>query len=344
MISISLPVVKRAVVAAAAAVMLASVLAASSGAQATQIPAEVQVTDPVDDANYLNDQDNAYDTPAQGEGDHAGPADVGSATDFMAIWFSHTAETVSLHFQTQAAPLNMVTDTYWRFASNPGTGPKGADEVRGCLFYVLVINSGGNSGGNAGAWTGPDTTYVEDSCNVGADQFVEGTFTVEELADGSGITTLTYPRSFSPLFADGSKLIGIFGVARTMSIGPGSPGPGAYLTSDTTQRGTDYTITPVGGPPSGGKPGCPQPKPKPKPTGSASPAPTAAPSPSPSATSDDDSYRAYDDQDKGKKKGKNKGKNKGKKCRTNQPPKGSPSPSAPPTSTPQPTATATGRP
>ncbi|MFN2594298.1 MAG: hypothetical protein ABR579_05355, partial [Actinomycetota bacterium] len=92
------------------------------------------------------------------------------------------------------------------------------------------------------AYTDPDAAAVQDKCNVGDAGPV--TTTVEALDDGTGVITLTSPRSYSPLFADGLKLTQTYGVSRVLVAGP-VPQEGVVTagTSDTTKRGTDFAIT-----------------------------------------------------------------------------------------------------
>lgn len=233
---------KRYLATLTAALLGAHIVAGIPAAHAaTTVPATVQVKDPVDDANGLNDQDNAYGTPAQGQGDHTTPKDAGSATDFMDIWYTNDADTVSLHIHTQAPPSNLAEDVYFRVASNPGKGDKGSDDTRGCIYWTAFFN------GTAGAYTDPDAAAVQDKCNVG--DAIAATVTVEALDDGTGVITLTAPRSYSPLFADGSTLTKTYGVSRVLVVGP-VPQEGIVTagTSDTTQRGTDYAIAASGVP------------------------------------------------------------------------------------------------
>ncbi|MGH2729910.1 MAG: hypothetical protein ACRDJI_04800 [Actinomycetota bacterium] len=235
-----------------AAGLVAGALIASPAAAAPEVPAEPNVVDPKDDANFLNDQDNAYGTPAAGQGDHGTPEDVSSATDFLAIWFSNTTDEVSLHFQTEVAPQNLAADFYFRFSSNAGEGSVASDTTRGCLQWTITLN--GATQGGPGGWTGPDLAELVDKCNVG--EAVEGKFVVEELDDGTGVTTITFPRTASPLLAPGGKITAPFGVARYLVVGP-SPTTATAATSDTTKRGTDYTLVDgaVAGPPEEEPPG-----------------------------------------------------------------------------------------
>jgi len=224
-----------------AGALIASVFSAVP-AQAADVPAAVQIDDPVGDANGLNDQDNAYGTPAAGQGDHVGPAG-GTATDILKVWFSNTATDISLSFQTKGDPNNLIYDTYFRFSSNPGKGSVAGDETRGCFLWVASIN------GAAGGWQGETGGSLTDKCNVG--DAVAGPLVTEEGPESTFITTMTFPRSYSPLLADGGTITDPFGVSRVLYVGP-SPTTAAFVTLDNTKRGTDYAIqggeTPAGPP------------------------------------------------------------------------------------------------
>lgn len=227
-------------------ILLASMALVAAGFQvvpaaaqeAPAIPATVQIDDPLGDANGLNDQDNAYGSPAEGEGDHVtGPG--GTSTDLLKVWFSNTAKDVSLHFQTNGDPSTLAYDTYFRFASNPGTGSVAANEARGCLYWIASINGAG------GGYTGETGAVLEDQCNVG--DGVAGTLTTAAGPEGTFINTMTFPRSYSPLLADGGKIVAPYGVSRIVYVGPlPEAGTAAVVTLDNTQRGAEYAITAEG--------------------------------------------------------------------------------------------------
>lgn len=223
----------------------------------TTIPDVVQIDDPKGDANFLNDQDNAYGTPLAGQGDHVTPADIGNATDLMKVWFSNTATEISLNFQTEGNPNLLAYDTYFRFSSNAGQGPVANDTTRGCLQWVASINGAG------GAYTGPTEGALTDKCNVGTVQ--TGALVTAPGPEGF-ITTMTFPRSYSPLLADGSSITAPFGVARIVYVGnPPAPTVLTAATIDNTKRGTDYVIT------GGGPIVQPPPDPKEEPPGKSDP-------------------------------------------------------------------------
>lgn len=239
-----------------AAGLLASALVVgpATAQDAPVIPDTVQIDDPVGDANGVNDQDNAYDTPAEGEGDHVGPAG-GTATDIRKVWFSHTATEVSLNIQVNGDPSALAYDTYFRFSSNAGEGPVANDVTRGCLQWIASVN------GSAGAYNGPTEGNLTDKCNVGTPVF--GPLVISQASEGY-VITVTFPRSYSPLLADGSKLTAPFGVSRILYANglPSSPATGntaAFVTLDNTKRGADYDLVAAG--PT--EPGTPEP---PKPT------------------------------------------------------------------------------
>lgn len=224
--------------------VFSSLPASAQEAPAVAIPEVVQIDDPVGDANGLNDQDNAYNAPPLvGEGDHVLPADVGTATDILKVWFTNTGTDVSLNIQLEGNPSALAYDTYFRFSSNMGEGAVASDTLRGCLQWIASVNGAG------GAYNAPTEGNLTDKCNVGDPVFTPLTIAP---ADTGFVMTITFPRSYSPLLEDGALLTAPFGVSRVLYANglPPSPAAGstaAFVTMDNTQRGTDYTIS-SGGP------------------------------------------------------------------------------------------------
>lgn len=211
-----------------------------STAGAAEPPETVQITDPKGDANAINDQDNAYGTPVAGQGDY-NQADVGTATDILRVWFANTATEISLNIELEGDPSNLAYDTYFRFSSNTGEGSVAADTTRGCLQWIASVN------GAAGAYSGPTEGELTDKCNVGTP--VKGKLEIAQAGDASYVLTVTFPRDYSPLLADGKTITAPFGVSRIVYVNgippnPGTPsGVATGVTLDNTKRGTDYTIT-----------------------------------------------------------------------------------------------------
>jgi hypothetical protein len=199
------------------------------------VPAEPNIVDPPGDANYINNNQ----TGGGSGNNHTTPADASSLADILAVWFTHDAEKISVHVQTEAPQPSSGAAYIVFFYAN-------ADE---CLFAEFAIA--------APSYQSDSYAEVEDSC-AGVEPG-EGEVISEEGPDGTGIITATFPRSYSASFEDGA-VIGTPRIEmRNLNGGPASlRGP----TIDNTDPGTDYMIT-------GGefidKPKPPKAKPKPKP-------------------------------------------------------------------------------
>ncbi|MDQ3877589.1 MAG: hypothetical protein M3290_04465 [Actinomycetota bacterium] len=252
----------------------------------TAVPDTVQINDPVGDANYVNDQSLLSGVPE--ENDQTTPKDAGSVSDLLKIWYTSDASTVSVHIQTELPPP--ATASYiFRVYSNPGEGSV-ASSTLGCLRFFAFIP------GDGGGYAGDEYAGLLDLCNVGTDyakNAVEAPLQVDTLADGTGVMTITVPRSYSPLLGPGMTLEKPFASVRNL-VGTGPDGDGQASTPDPNARwkgtaqidnskiGTDYALQDEG--PAGGDT-CSKAKgkakghhKKPKPC----PPPAAAPSPSPS--------------------------------------------------------------
>ena len=244
----------------AATGLVAAALSQSLIAQAaTTVPAKVQIEDPLGDSNFLNDQDTTG-TPASGTGDQTTAADAGSVSDFLKVWFSNTKTTISVHILTERPPPAIST-IYYRIAANPGEGEIGSNTLRGCLNWRMIF-PGQQSVPTPGTPTTVDTsTYrssdptkpaslaeFEDVCNVEGKQRENIEVTVETLEDDTGVTTMTVPRSFSPLFAKGGKITQPYAIARVAVGQQGTTIPTttndfySAAQTDNTKRGTDYVI------------------------------------------------------------------------------------------------------
>ena len=189
-----------------AALGLVMAFAAQAGA------ADPHITDPLNDANFVNDQgtgDGSF-------GDNAGPADAGSVSDLLGVTFSNDAKNLKVLIETEAAPP-AISGIGYRVRTNPdGTG--------GAYCIVIeVYHPGANN-----AITTP-VGYVQDVCAG----------TEREPITILG-TQLVVPRSASKLFAKGGKLTAPQAQAFVYS---GNETAGAtYPVVDTTKAGTDYAF------------------------------------------------------------------------------------------------------
>lgn len=236
------------------AALVSGALAALPAHAQTPVPAEPSIVDPIGDANYVNE--TMFSTPAGpvpvGRDHTDAPADAGSVSDLAAVWFTNTADMISVHFQTEAVPPATAAVNYQAFAS-PGEGEAGAEEG-GCLRFLINIP------GEAPTYAAEQWVRLIDQCNVGTsifDDAVDGEAVIEEGPEGTGLTTITFPRSYSPLLADGQVLSAPWAASASPLVGEHTNA--GFLTPyiDDTAIGTDYTIS----------------------TGTAEPAPTASPSP-----------------------------------------------------------------
>ena len=172
------------------ALITSAVGLAPAGAQGAppQIPEEVQIHDPFEDANYVNDQGARGTTGFQGN--RVTPRDAASVSDLGKIWFSNDAENISLHIQTQVkGPATAAL--FYRLYANAGEGSAGSSTL-GCLQITAFMPGAG--------YVGTPVARVRDLCNVGDP--IDGQFEWTDGPEGTGILTITGPRSYSPLFAD----------------------------------------------------------------------------------------------------------------------------------------------
>ena len=208
---------------------LAAALSAPATAQepeeapVTPIPEVVNIEDPAGDANYLNGQGFSDD------GDNSTPADIGSISDILKVWFTHDADVIRAHVLTEAPPSTAGSSAYFFRVMVDAEGDTN------CLWFQI---------GTPGA-TDPNATEPSGSlrtlCNGADETFSDGvTATIEETADGQGISTVTIPRSLHAALSDDAILGAPTAHARNNLFG--------LVTApqiDDTKPGTDYTITPA---------------------------------------------------------------------------------------------------
>lgn len=211
----------------ALATLVATALSIPAGAQEaptpTVVPEVVNIEDPAGDANYLNDQGN-------GEvGDNVTPADASTVADILKVWFTHDAEVIRAHILTEVPPPATASAYFYRVQVDPGGEPN-------CLRFQIATT------GPTSPTTAEAVGSIRDLCGGNDETFTEGiTVTIETLEDGTGISTVTVPRTIHPALADNLILAAPTAHSRNYL---GAPGAGATAPQvDTTKPGTDYTIT-----------------------------------------------------------------------------------------------------
>lgn len=201
--------------------MVASVFSAlPSRAAHYSIPDAPNIEDPAQDANGLNDQGLAFVTGYQG--DHSANVYFGGA-DFLKVWFSNDASKLRVHMLTSA----------------PGPGGNFAYVYRvhvndGCVWFQANVDGATN--------TAEPSTVIRDAC--GELEAVPGEIEVEELDDGTGLTTLTYDLGSFPGIELGGSLTTPNATSRLFA-----PSGHTAPQLDNTVNGTDYEIAAGGGAP-----------------------------------------------------------------------------------------------
>lgn len=220
--------VRRLIVLMASAALVGSLLNAPVAAKQTEPPAQptavpetVLIEDPFGDANFLG-------------GDNTSPpADGGSQTDIGKVWFSHDATSFQVHILTEGAP----SANSLGFLFEVATGPEGCLLIEGFTKGQTYLSD--------------NLARVTDGCNK-LDRLTEGTHVVFAAGPGGegGLVTITVPRSYSPLFADGSILDGSVARSRIFVGGEQITATGyrgVHRLVDDTKPGVAYTVAPLGG-------------------------------------------------------------------------------------------------
>lgn len=245
---------KKLVASVTGAALAVSGLAVLPAWGATKVPEKVAISDPAGDANYLNDQGLAgTGVSFQGQtvavpdsDDNTTPADVGNASDILKVWFSNTAKDVSAHIQTELPPP-ATQGLIYRIQTSPGEGSVGSSGT-GCLWFEAYIAGQEARSGSQTTYQGASFARLRDICNLGtaASTTIPGEYTVEELEDGTGVTTITVPRAGTPLLAKGQSLTKPYIEVRNLTGGDApSPVGTSTVTApviDTSKIGLDFKL------------------------------------------------------------------------------------------------------
>lgn len=213
-----------------AAIVVAIVLVAALPAGAQEpatpvIPDVVQIEDAAGDANYLNGQGTV-----PGVGDHATPHDL-AVSDILKVWFTHDAETISVNLQTEAPPPSDDSAYAFQVYVNPGES-----DPSGCLQFAGYVGGA--------TFVGEPYARLWDRCIDSDEDTVAGELRIATMADGTGVTTITFPREAHPAFADGEVLAAPRAAIRTHVEGPGTYGYTVAGAADDTTAGDHYRLTP----------------------------------------------------------------------------------------------------
>lgn len=198
-------------------------------------PVPVQISDVSGDANYTASQYGldplgVYPEDAR---DVQTAADASDVADLLDVWFSNDAATISVHVHTEAPPPGPVGFIYRVLAYRTDLG----GIFTYCMWFTAHVP--GEAAGNRTTYQDEPSADVYDSC--GALPTEPGDVKTVALSDGTGVTTMTFPRSYSPLLATGSKLTEPYAEVRHLQ--------GNYdykllaPAIDDTRRGKTYVVT-----------------------------------------------------------------------------------------------------
>ena len=169
-----------------------------------------QITDPLGDANFVNDQGTG-----DGSMGDQNPADAGTVSDITDVTFSNDAKNLKVLIGTEAAPP-ATTGIGYRVRTNP-------DDAGTYCIQIEAYFPGANN-----AITTP-VGYFQDLCGGGERQ------EIQVLG-----TQLVIPRKASPALAKGATLTAPQAQAFLYS---GNETTGVtYPVADTTKVGTDYKL------------------------------------------------------------------------------------------------------
>lgn len=202
--------------------LMLSLVTASASARVQQD--DVQIQDPIGDANYINDGGRSGLNGTPFVGNVVTDPDLDDKSDLVAAWFSNDVNTISVHIRTEAlAGYEDETRIYY-VRSNPGAPfPYASD----CLMWLIVV---GSEGGHLNTNYARVSDYCVKKDNLGP--LID--LKIESLSDGSGIVTASAPRDYSPLFDRGRTIVAPWAYSKIAD--------GSSTAIDTTTRGDDYTI------------------------------------------------------------------------------------------------------
>lgn len=185
----------------------------SGGAAAAPKPV---IEDPLNDANFLNDQGTADGT----FGDFAGPADASGFADILSVTFTSDAKNVYVHIETESTAPPAAGEGF-----RVRTNPEGAGGTY-CLHFEALYNGAQND------MTTP-AGHLRDACGG---ETIEGTVSISPL----GGLMIVIPRKAHKGLAKGATLSAPQAASFLWSGSYPNGVAGPYL--DTTKVGTDHKL------------------------------------------------------------------------------------------------------
>lgn len=212
-------------------VLAGPTVAVASASGAAERPAIVNIEDPANDANGVNDQGARYYTGERG--DQQTPVNVDGRGDLLAVWFTNTATTVSMHVQTAAKSPTPGTAYGFRVYANPS-----GEQPDGCTIFQAVV---------AGpTWQGETQATIRDLCinpGPGNPPLAEGEVTTEAGPDETSILTMSFVIGSASMIEMCDSVVKPWADTRFVS-GPASPFF-IFPVLDNTKKGVDHQLRPA---------------------------------------------------------------------------------------------------
>jgi hypothetical protein len=215
-------------------VILAALTVLVAAAPARARPG-VQITDPSGDGNFVNDHGHSSVHDSDNNAMHPDLSDDG---DILAVAFSNTPKTVTVHVQVEHDPTATAGGQHgpglmFEIVASP---PSGEAAEAGCLRWTAVLATSHHP-----TYTGTSQGSVADRC--AGDGAAQANVRVVQLPDATAVVEITAPRDVSPLLAPGKSLTRPWASTHAVAgADPSSPAWFDRLLIDTTVVGRDYRL------------------------------------------------------------------------------------------------------
>lgn len=186
----------------------------------TSVPKKVQIVDPANDANGVNDQVVSSFADAS-FGDVAAATTIPQA-DILKVWFSHTNKDITAHIQT-AAPLPAPVPLFFMIKSNPSDA-QGARLGCVSLYAAVETDIEEAEGGDCASGLRPAKARFQ------------------ELPDGTGVLEITVTRMASVEFMSGKALLSPRAFSQHTTYRSMGMIPANVPVIDNTKAGKDYKL------------------------------------------------------------------------------------------------------
>lgn len=188
--------------------------------------ASKQIVDPIDDANFVNDQGYEGAGGIAYFGDASGPMDLSEIADILDVRFSTQSRDLVVEIHVQSPPKSQAVS--YQVATNPGL------ESEGRTFPCLWFQAHGGDGEELTA------TFTDYCVHGWTNDHQPAKVSVRPLDDGSGVISIRVVRALSPSLGAGEVITQPVAYAREVHRVGSARDYGPTL--DSTKPGSDYRI------------------------------------------------------------------------------------------------------